>query len=149
MIHGVLRNKQQLENLIEVLRQYRLPCKYYLQDIYTGRSLELNAYMWGVVYKMIADHSGHSNQEVHEGYGELFRKEYSESKPGVWELRIKGTSEMDQPELWGYLMKVKADAMIDMRIWIPDPSEVILTDNIENNGSIMDQEIPHRERSVF
>ena len=64
----VIRSNRQLESLIAFLKERNLPFACAIDEIYPVRSARFNAYYWGVVIKMIADHTGHSTEEVHEAY---------------------------------------------------------------------------------
>lgn len=131
MHNGAIRNHRELDGLVLYLKQYRLPFKWMVQDIYPGRSLDANAYLWGVVYKRISDFTGHTTKEVHEGYLELFNIEYSpvpNSKTNEWALRVKRTSEMNTVELIDYALMVRADAQLDMGITIELPNEVFINE---------------------
>jgi len=127
MYQGVIRNHRQRDEMIEVIKQMRLPFKFAFQDIYPSKSPDALAYLFGVVYKAISDHTGHSALEVHEGYKSLFNMEWGEEH-GIWEFRVKGASKQNTRELAEFTEKVIADATIDMGLVIGRPNEIIVND---------------------
>ena len=127
MITGVIRNLRQRDEYISFVKSNRLPFKWAIQDLYPDRSLELNAYLWGVVYKMIADFTGHTTLEVHEGYLELFNLDYILEKDNTWTVRPRRTSESNTVELQDYILKIRIDALW-MGVIIPLPNEVFINE---------------------
>jgi len=124
MYQGVIRNNRQRDEMMEFVRQIRLPFKFAFQDIYPSKSPDQLAYLFGVVLKIIADHSGHSILEVYEGYKSLFNIQWSELG-GVWDFRIMGASTHNTRELSEFTEKIVADATIDMGLSIGQPNEII------------------------
>jgi hypothetical protein len=121
---GVIRNNRQRDEMIEAVQLMRLPFKYSFQDIYPAKSPDQLAYLFGVVYKAIAEYTGHSILEVHEAYKVLFNMEWGE-EDWVWDFRIKGISRHNIMQLREFTEKVVADAMVDMGLVIGQPNEII------------------------
>ncbi len=124
----VIRNIRQREMLIEEIREMKLPFKAAIQKIYLTRSIDLNAYYWGVIVKMISDFTGHTQIEVHEAckirYN--FRHDFKYSKKtGKWKLvsKVDSSTAMFSKEFMEYVMRVRADAEIELHITIPLPNE--------------------------
>lgn len=83
-----------------------------------GRSLPQNAYLWGCVYKILADHlEGYTEEDVHEAMGQLFRTDRTGVVP-----RVKSTTEMSTVEFNEYLERIIQFAAEKLELVIPDPS---------------------------
>ena len=119
----VIRTNNARDKLIEFLKEAPLPYKIMQQPLGMKRTIDQNAYLWGVVYRRIADYSGQTTEEVHEGYKEKFRLEYSPDKKGIWKLRKRSTTEDSIYESWEYALFVRADAMVEMGLQIELPHE--------------------------
>ena len=123
----VLRNNKQRESLIEThIREYRLPFKLLTQEIHPRRSLDQNAYLFGVVYKYISNETGHTVREIHSFYKNEFNIEYGPDIDGHWALRYKSSTEFSTVEMEQFSMMVRAHAMIELGIDIPLPNECIV-----------------------
>lgn len=83
------------------------------------RSLAENAYMWAVVYQMIALETGHEPQEVHDAMRVRFLLRHSE-RLGV---RPISTTVLSTVEMEEYLEKVRAFAATELGLHIPLPNE--------------------------
>lgn len=85
------------------------------------RSLNANAYLWGVVYKIISKHTGHTEQELHEIYSRMFLKPIFITYKDK-EIKLpSGTSELSKLEFIEYTDKVIAEGA-SMGIEIPPPN---------------------------
>lgn len=90
------------------------------------RSLEQNAYLWGVCYETILDHGlreqGWTNDDIHEWFlGEHFGWQTLE---GFGRKRVKPlhrSSTMSKMEFVDYVAFIQQKAS-EMGIYIPDPS---------------------------
>ncbi len=124
-----------LQEYKEYLTNLNLPIKVASQPIYPIRSLDINAYLWGIVYTAIADETGQTPEEVHEGYKLKFRfrgdfvynKQFDRYD---YVIGTQSTTKADGLELWEYAMRVRADAEIEMFFIIPMPQEVFITDEL-------------------
>lgn len=128
MDFGVVRNKKQALDLCEKIKQMRLPFKFALQDIYPLRGLDANAFYWGIVLKMISDETGQSIEQCHEAYKRKYNFRWDfifNPMTGTYEFTagVDSTTVLDNKEFWDYIMKVRADAEVDIHICIPLPSE--------------------------
>ena len=128
MDFAVIRNNRQRERLIEAIQERRLPFRVALQNLYPVRSVDFNAYLWGVVYYYISLETGHTQIEVHEAckvrYN--FRHDFKYSKKtGKWKLvsKVDSSTAMFSKEFMEYVMRVRADAEIELHITIPLPNE--------------------------
>jgi hypothetical protein len=135
MYQGVIRNNRQRDEMIEVIKQMRLPFKFAFQDIYPTKSPDQLAYLFGVVYKEIAEYTGHDIIEIHAAFKSLFNMEYAEEN-GIWDFRVKGISRQNTNQLSEFTEKVVAYATVDFRLNIPQPSEVIVNNVHETFNNI-------------
>jgi len=129
----VLRNKKQLLDYCEYLMKSRLPKKVADQDIYPLRSLESNAYYWGIVLKYISDATGDSQEKCHDGYKLLFNFNYDiEYNPKTnmyeWVMGVKSTANQDDKVFWDFVMRVRIDGELEHHIVIPMPNEVFVNE---------------------
>ena len=129
----ILRNKKQALSLCESIMQARLPLKVATQEVFPTRSLESNAYLWGIVYESISQATGHTPLEVHEAYKLMFNFRFDlhynpKSNMYEWVMGVGSTTTMDYKEIWEYIMKVRADAEIEMSIIIPMPNECFINE---------------------
>lgn len=129
----VIRSIKDRNKLIEYMNHRRLPFKVMFQEIYPKRTLDENAYLFGVVYRAIQDHTGHSLDEIHKAYKLKFNVEYAPDKNGHWALRMKSSTLEDTISIMEFAMKVRADALIEMGINIPLPNECFVNElNFDN-----------------
>lgn len=84
------------------------------------RSSQQNRYLWGVVYKLISDHTGHSAEELHSA----FKYQWS-PKVIVGNIIVpKSTRTHDTIEMTEYIEKIRRWAAEELSINIPDPEQV-------------------------
>jgi len=131
MDFGVIRNKKQALELCEKIKEMRLPFKYAVQNIYPLRSIDANAYYWGIVLKMISDETGLTVEECHEAYKRKhnFRWDFIfNSLAGTYEFTagVDSTTELDGKEFWDFVSRVRCDAELDLHITIPLPNEAFI-----------------------
>ena len=93
------------------------------------RSNPQNAYLWGVVYKLIADHVGDDAQSIHEEMKLRFipkRVERVNVETGEVEgLLIPGSSsKLTTQEFSEYVEKIQRWAAEWLSLVIPDPNQV-------------------------
>jgi len=87
------------------------------------RSLNLNAYYWSVVVKLLSDNTGYSKDEMHEVLKSMFlRTRYKLN--GVWVDSTKSTTKLNNKEMIEFIDEVKRFASKDLGCFIPDPNEV-------------------------
>lgn len=131
----VIRSNRQLESLIAFLKERNLPFACAIDEIYPVRSARFNAYYWGVVIKMIADHTGHSTEEVHEAYKKKYNLDlcfqFNQEKR-IYEIAagVMSTARENKRKFAEYVMKVRADAEITLGITIPLHNEVYVNELI-------------------
>lgn len=87
------------------------------------RSLNQNAYMWGVVYQMIADETGHTTEEVHEFCKMKFLPRKFVAIAGDEYSITKSTATLSTDEMEEYLTQVRVFAATELSLTIPLPNE--------------------------
>lgn len=123
----VARNKELQAWIVEIVKNYRLPFKLQIQPIYPDKSVSQLGYLFGVVCKRIADHTGHSPTEVYEAYKRNFKIEYSQDRAGNWALRQKGASDFDTVDCEEFALMIRADAVVEMGLVIELPNECFIS----------------------
>ena len=90
---------------------------------FSTRSKSQNSYLWGVVYTLIAESTGHTTEEVHDACKEMFlpRKFINIGNHEV--QTSKSTTELTTDEFEKYLQQVRAWADTGLGIRIPLPNE--------------------------
>lgn len=87
------------------------------------RSTNQNAYYWGVVLKLIAKETGHTEEELHE----IFKRKFLPPKIVKWrDTMIKmpsSTADTTTLEFTDYIERIRAEAGT-MGITIPNPDQI-------------------------
>lgn len=83
------------------------------------RSSQQNKYLWGVPYKLIADETGHTTDEVHAYLTSLFLQDKSRIIPV-----IKSTTELSTVEFEEYTENIRRWGASTLSLNIPLPNEV-------------------------
>jgi hypothetical protein len=96
--------------------------RVYICDDKRQRSLEQNAYYWGVVVKMISDHTGYNSDEVHMKLCFLFNSEFLEVK-GKHYRQGRTTTKLNTKEFTEYLEQIRIWASTELWIDLPEPGE--------------------------
>jgi hypothetical protein len=135
----IIRNKSQLKFLTDLLSERRLPLRIAVDDIYPIRSLDMNAYYWGIVLKYISDESGHSVDECHDAYKRKFNLkielEFNDLK-GIYEpvFGVGSTAELDKQQFFDYIFRVRCDGEMEHHVVIPLPNECFIPElNFEHD----------------
>lgn len=94
------------------------------------RSLNQNAYMWGVVYEIISEFTGMTPNEVHEVCKLEFNPvivEICDRRTGEIKEKIKGgsTANMNTQEMEIYLDKIRVYYLTEFGLMIPLPNEIL------------------------
>jgi hypothetical protein len=86
------------------------------------RTNSQNAYLWGVIYKLISDYTGATPEELHIALKYHFGK-----KRFIGNIVAPAsTKAMDTIEMTEYIEKVRRWAAEELNINIPDPNEVVV-----------------------
>jgi hypothetical protein len=83
------------------------------------RSNNQNAYMWGVVYALIAEHTGYTPDEVHDAMRWQFLRVHRDGLPDT----VKSTTRLSTVEIEEYLESIRRWAALDLSVYIPLPNE--------------------------
>lgn len=94
-------------------------------DKYKIRSEKQNRYYWGVVLKLISDHTGFEPEEVHQFFRKHLLTYEKKYKGKVYEFS-KSTTELNWKDFSDYIEKIRAyvresEALKDVIIPDPDP----------------------------
>lgn len=84
-----------------------------------SRSDNQNRYLWGVVYKIIANETGHTEEEVHEH----MKWQFLRKRGGRLET-VKSTTNLTTIEFEEYTENIRRFAATKLNIQIPLPNEV-------------------------
>jgi hypothetical protein len=83
------------------------PYRIYISDLKLNRTRSQNKYLWGVCYKTISDHTGYTNQELHEIFKHLFCLKTTYHF-GNEIIEVKGsTTDFDTRQMAEYIEKVR------------------------------------------
>ncbi len=81
------------------------------------RSENEHRYYWGVIVKLISDHTGHSKDEIHEALKHKF----------LWDgLVARSTTRLSVSEAEEFYAQVRMWAASELELMIPLPNEIIL-----------------------
>jgi hypothetical protein len=83
------------------------------------RSMDANAYYWGVVIEILRQEFGYEKEEMHDALGLMFRRDFTKAVP-----TIINTSTMSSADFWEYISRIRTWAAVDYNITIPDPNKV-------------------------
>lgn len=83
------------------------------------RSLNQNAYYWGVVLKVLSDHTGFNTDETYQEMAKMFLSYQNGAKTFV-----KSTTRLTTLEFEQYLEKIRQWAQVEMLVRIPLPNEI-------------------------
>lgn len=91
------------------------PVEIIIRPVKQKRSLPSNRYYWGVVLRLISEHTGHTQEEVHTEMKDMFLR---------WYYLIESTTKADGSQFFGYLEFIKWWAASWLGVYIPDPNQV-------------------------
>lgn len=86
-----------------------------------NRSKEQMGYLWGVIYPLISQHTGHTAEDLHD----IFKSRYLKRKK-VWRgadmVTIGTTTELSTNEMSEFIANVRLEAE-ELGIVIPEPDQ--------------------------
>ncbi len=91
------------------------------------RSINQNNYYWGVVLKLLSDHTGHSSDELHEIMKTMFnsKRVEIETKSGLhYKVIGQSTTRLSTVKMEDYLANIRQWASLELGVSIPEPNEV-------------------------
>jgi len=83
------------------------------------RSLQQNKYYWGVVVKIVSQHTGYTNDEAHQELASMFLKYENNGK-----LFVRSTTKLNTAEFEKYTEECRQWAWSEMNLHIPLPNEI-------------------------
>lgn len=87
------------------------------------RSGKQNKYLWKVVYGLIAEATGHTEEEIHEAMGMKFLLVHGDKMD-----TIRSTTDLSTVEFIDYYESIQKFAIEDLNCYIPGPNEVSISE---------------------
>lgn len=127
----VLRNRETFD---AELKKLKGRVEVTVEKAQSRRSLNQNAYYWGVVVKLISEHTGYEQEEVHALLKQMFNpKEMPVRDKWGFENEARvgaSTSQLSTLDFEVYLERIRRWAAMTLGVVIPDPGESVnLTDD--------------------
>ncbi len=119
----VIHTEDDKEKVIDAIRGATGAWKLYIQPLLPKATANQYKYLFGVVYKYIAEYTGYTN--VHEVHKESMAYYNLILEPPDFELKIKSASGFDRVEMTIYIEKLRSDWLLDSDLVIPDANEII------------------------
>lgn len=97
------------------------------QPFKKDRSNNQNRYYWGVVIKLLSEHTGFEPDEMHEVLKHIFLsypKTLETKKPELVYIS-KSTSGLSTKDFEDFMSRVRTWASLELAVWIPEPNEEI------------------------
>jgi hypothetical protein len=92
------------------------------------RSVNQNAFLWGVVYRYVSDETGFTKEESHQEMARMFLS-YQKTMPnGSIKEFVRSTTELETMELEAYIAQIKNFMLENFSCLIPEPNQVINND---------------------
>jgi len=114
----VFDNKKAVKSYLESVEGKSLAV--YIEKEFGVRSNNQNSWLWGVVYKTIANETGHTEQELHDLFKRMFLPAEFKTVLGV-ELKIpNSTSKLNKTDFGEYVEKIRAH-VAQFGVIIPEP----------------------------
>ncbi len=85
------------------------------------RTLKQNAYYWGAIIPILAEHFGYEDEEMHEALKWIFLKKRLAPIPTVI-----STTTLNTAQFIDYIERIKRWATINYNIVLPDPEELFI-----------------------
>ncbi len=94
-----------------------------VKPVRKNRSLDQNAYYWGVIIKLIADHAGYSGRaelmQIHDTLRAMFLR-----RTGMWGKQIVlSTTSLSTVEFEEYQSRIRQWSSIALNLYIPEPNK--------------------------
>lgn len=94
-----------------------------------SRSLPQNSYYWGVIIDLLSEHTGFTQDEMHEILKHKFlrRTVWIHTKHNTEEQSIitRSTTDLSTKEFEEYLSQIRTWASADLGLWMPEPNEPV------------------------
>ncbi len=129
MMSYVIRSESDKERLIAAIRLADWSFKAFIQPLYPKAEPDQYRYLFGIVYKRIADYAGDTNVwSVHDDMMELFNVEYSPLANGAWEFRRKAGSEFSTISMAQYIELIRAYFITEHGLAIEADHEIFVNE---------------------
>jgi hypothetical protein len=89
---------------------------------FTRRSLEQNAYYWGIVVDIPAQYTGYTPEEMHEAFKIMFLKVKRQGLPDT----VRSTATLTIEEMMQYIDSIQKWAATELGCYIPDSDKARL-----------------------
>jgi hypothetical protein len=109
-------NRSGFQNRIKLLKEVRHVMT--IKEDKETRSDKQNKYYWGVVCKLLADHTGYTPEEIHQEMGRQLLKYTHQGTEFV-----KSTTKLNTKEMEKYLEDVRRFGSAELGCYIPLPNE--------------------------
>ncbi len=119
----VIRTEEDKEEVITAIRGLTGTWKMYFQQLLPKATADQYRYLFGVVYKYIADYCGYAS--VHEVHRASMAYYNLTLEPPDWELKIRSASGFDRVDMTVYIERLRSDWLLDSDLVIPDANEII------------------------
>ena len=97
-------------------------CPTCIKPISKGRTNKQNRYYWGVIVKIISDHTGFTPDEVHDILKDQFLSKYK-----TWDDKIfrvhQSTTQQSTAQAEKYYSEIREWASLELKCYIPLPHE--------------------------
>ena len=115
----------QKEKVQNVLKRNEGKCvQITIGDIGNKRSNNQNAYYWGCVLKYVSEHTGYSENELHEVFKNMFLpKKFITINDREIEI-TKSTTQVKTTEFEEYVERIREYAGSELQVVIPLPNEI-------------------------
>jgi hypothetical protein len=86
-----------------------------------SRSLNQNAYYWGIVIPLLAESCGYEDEEMHDALKHRFLRDRANEKGGL--VLVRSSAALNTAEFTEYIEQIRRLAA-EMGVAIPDPAAV-------------------------
>jgi len=133
-----IRNRREFDAQVERLDS-RWELEITVKRQRATRSLQQNAYYWGVVVAMLSEHTGYTPDEIHDFLKTKFipkRLAFQDGNGVVVEELVLGgsTRSMNTIEFGEYMEDIRRWAAEELDVVIPDPDSDATTVSAERGG---------------
>jgi len=88
------------------------------------RSVNQNAFLWGVVYRYVSDETGFTKDESHQEMCRMFLSYDKQTPNGTIKSFVRSTTDLDTLEMEAYIAQIKDFMLEQFSCLIPEPNEV-------------------------
>ena len=89
------------------------------------RSVNQNAFLWGVVYRYVSDETGFTKDESHQEMCRMFLNYDKQTSNGTIKSFVRSTTDLDTMEMEAYIAQIKDFMLEQFSCLIPDPEQSI------------------------